>query len=369
MILFELLMPTLEPKIKIFDTLDDMIADKLGNNNVPEDFQMPKFPIAAEDINSISDILTLIQFLQDNKLDNICPKYRKLVDCKDIITELNQMIGLKDPKATIATQILSLCDRADRSVADDNEVPLLNTVIYGPPGCGKTTIANFLSKLYLKFGVLDNGNIIKGDRETLIGQWVGETAIKTKKVLKKALGGILFIDEAYQLGHAADGNRCPFSYECITTITQFITEHKGKITVILAGYKEDIQQNFFAQNEGLDRRFPWKYTLEPNKPEELVQIFKLQAKRSGYQVCDTLDPKFFQEHEDKFKYSGGDTQTYFDKCKMIHDKRMFSQIKSDRLISKYDLELGFEVYEKAWMEQKSGVQYGPGKAPPLGMFG
>lgn len=354
--------PVPELKLKIFSTLDELVADKLGHHNVPEDFEMPEFPISPEDINSISDILTLIQFLQDNKLDNICPKYRKLVDCKDIIMEFNQMIGLKDPKATIATQILSLCERAGKT-SDNDEIPMLNTVIYGPPGCGKTTIANFLSKLYLKFGVLENGNIIKGDRETLIGQWVGETANKTKKVLKKALGGILFIDEAYQLGHAADGNRCPFAYECITTITQFITEHKGKITVILAGYKEDIQQNFFAQNEGLDRRFPWKYTLEHSKPEELVEIFKLQAKRSDYQICDSLDASFFKKHKDKFKYSGGDTQTYFDKCKMCHDKRMFAQIKPDRTITQYDLDKGFQVYEKAWKEQHNKQS-----KPPPGMF-
>jgi ATP-dependent 26S proteasome regulatory subunit len=185
------------------------------------------------------------------------------------------MVGLADPKANIATQILSLCDK----MSEKEEDPLLNTVIYGPPGCGKTTIAQFLAKLYLKFGVIESGKIIKGDRSNLIGQWVGETAIKTKKVLTQALGGILFIDEAYQLGHAADGNRCPFAYECINTITQFITENKGNITIILAGYKKDIQENFFAQNEGLDRRFPWKYTLEQNTPNELSQIFILQAKR------------------------------------------------------------------------------------------
>lgn len=409
-----------------FDTLDALIANKMNQTEVPADFEMPEFPIPTEDINSINDILNLIQFLKDNKLDQICPKYHKLVDCESIIRDFNQMIGLKDPKENIATQILSLCDRVGRQKTskdndkdrekskkrgdgrkrsgkedvevpedtphvDDNEEPLLNTVIYGPPGCGKTTIANFLAKLYLKFGVLENGKVIKGDRANLIGQWVGETAIKTKKVLNQALGGVLFIDEAYQLGHAADGNRCPFAYECINTITQFITEHKGQITIMLAGYKKDIQENFFAQNEGLDRRFPWKYTLERNKPEELVEIFKLQAKKSGYSVATEtkqrnirnekgeltkdkngtpltedyeaciLKPEFFAREKNMFKYSGGDTQTLFDKCKMVHDKRMFSCIRSDKIIGQIDLDKGFLIYKKIKDEYKDD-------GPPIGMY-
>lgn len=395
----------MELVLKQFDTLDELIADKMDTGTVPDDFEMPEFPIPTEDVNSIDDILHLIQFLKDHKLENICPKYRKLVDCEDIIRDFNQMVGLEGPKANIATQILSLCNRVptprtvDKSSPSltvvgtsikkdnrkktgknndeeeatelhidegDNNDPLLNTVIYGPPGCGKTTIAHFLSKLYLKFGIVD-GKIIKGDRASLIGQWVGETAIKTKKVLTQAIGGILFIDEAYQLGHAADGNRCPFAYECINTITQFITEHKGRITIILAGYKKDIQQNFFAQNEGLDRRFPWKYTLEQSKAEDLVQILRLQASKAGYTIGSSETDlshyalSLFQKDKDMFKNGGGDTQTLFDKCKMVHDKRMFSCLRPDKIISKIDLEKGYAIYKKIKDEHKED-------GPPLGMY-
>lgn len=381
-------------QIKQFDTLDALVIDKLGNVDVPEGFEMPEFPIPTENVNSIDDILNLIQFLKEHKLDNMCQKYRKLVDCETIIRDFNQMIGMDEPKANIATQILSLCDRIDqpsssdsdpgskskvsnnKEQSEDNEEPLLNTVIYGPPGCGKTTIAIFMAKLYLKFGVLETGKIVKGNRANLIGQWVGETAIKTEKVLKQALGGVLFIDEAYQLGHAVDGNRCPFAYECINSINQFITENKGRITIILAGYKEDIQDNFFAQNEGLDRRFPWKYNLAPNKPEELVQIFELQARKSGYTVArdgkeeSILKPSFFENHKKLFEYSGGDTQILFDKCKMIHDKRMFSQLHSNKTITKVDLDKGFEIFKKS--KDETGSRPKPrrfeNESPPASMF-
>jgi SpoVK/Ycf46/Vps4 family AAA+-type ATPase len=369
--------------LNVYKTIDELITSRMSSV-IPDNYVMPKFPVPTEDIDSIDSILQLIDFLKEQNLQKMCPKYHRLVNCENIIREFNTMIGLKGPKAYVATQILSLCDHVAREQKikvpghvtetedetgrsrsnnkskhdfqevepTEDEEPLLNTVIYGPPGCGKTTVANFLAKLYLKFGVLENGKVIKGDRANLIGEYVGDTAIKTKKRLTEALGGVLFIDEAYQLGHAADGNRCPFAYECINTITQFITEHKGKIVIILAGYKQDIKQNFFAQNEGLDRRFPWEYTLEKNAPEELVEIFTLQAQNTGYTVeKDALTSEFFTEHKDLFEYSGGDTQTFFDKCKMIHDKRMFSHLKSDKNLNKIDIDKGFIMYKKAREEK------------------
>jgi stage V sporulation protein K len=252
------------------------------------------------------------------------------------------MIGLEGPKAIMATQILSLCNQLANPDATN---PCINTVIYGPPGCGKTTLANVLSQLYLRFGA-SNGKLIKGDRSNLIGDVVGATAIKTRELLTESLGGVLFIDEAYQLGHAADGNKCPFAYECINAINLFITEHPGKLIIILAGYKPDIMENFFAQNQGLVRRFPWEYTLTTATPDELYDIFLQQTNKAGYSLAkDAISPSFFRQNELMFEYSGGDTQTFFDKCKMIHDKRMFSVLKLDKTINDIDILKGFNIYK------------------------
>lgn len=342
--------------------MDELMADRL-TIDMPDDFEMPDFPISPEDITTTTELLELIEFLKSHDLQKISPKYRKLVESEQVIRAFDSMIGLEIPKSTMATQILSLCDRISKKGCDDNEEPLLNTVIYGPPGCGKTTLAHFLAEVYLKFGILENGKVIKGDRANLIGEYVGDTAVKTKKRLTEALGGVLFIDEAYQLGHAVDGNRCPFAYECINMITQFITEHKGKIVIILAGYKKDIQDNFFAQNPGLDRRFPWDYTLETYNSDDLLEIFKCQMNKAKYQLEEgALEADFFTKNKELFTYSGGDTQTLFDKCRMIHDKRMFSQIRSDRILSKVDIEKGFTLYKKI---KKDSAQ---DNEPPYGMY-
>ena len=147
-------------------------------------------------------------------------------------------------------------------------------------------------------------------------------------------------------GHAADGNRCPFAYECINTITQFITEHRGRIVIILAGYKSDIQDNFFAQNKGLARRFPWEYTLEKNTAEELVQIFRLQAQAAGYTIkSDAITADFFRIHKELFEFGGGDTDNLFDKCKMVHDKRMFALLFTDTELNEVDIQKGLAMHK------------------------
>lgn len=343
-------------RIEIYDTLDDMMN---AVNGPQGDYDMPEFPVPPEDINSTSELLELIQFLKRHDLHKVVPKYRKLVDAEDIIREFDSMVGLAEPKSIMATQILSLCNRTGKEKGDS---ALINTVIYGPPGCGKTTLAYFLAQLYLKFDMLKNGKVIVGDRSNMIGEFVGETAIKTKKRLNEALGGVLFIDEAYQLGHAADGNRCPFAYECINTINQFITEHQGQIVIILAGYKQDIKANFFSQNDGLERRFPWEYTLEPATSKELYAIFVQQAKKNGYSIkSGLLTPEFFEGKKDMFKFSGGDTKTFFDKCKMVHDKRMFARPISDTALDDTDIEKGYKIYETFRLDSKDS-------GPPLGMY-
>lgn len=372
---------SVDANFNVYDSYEELLYSTIKRKPIRI---MPDFPIPTEDVNSTNDLLTLISFIKEHNLHNICSKFKRLVDCEESIMEFNAMVGLDEAKKTMATQILSLCSDNDASSEDSSDV---HCVIYGSPGCGKTTLAKVLSKLYLKMGVIKNGTIIKGDRSSMIGEYVGETEGKTKKLLTKALGGVFFLDEAYQLGHSSDGNRDPFAYVCITTIVQFITENKGKFVMILAGYKQDILDNFFAQNEGLDRRFPFKYTLKGYNDDQLLEIFKYQASRAGYKIAGTdninelnsydeltnkypstinmfannhikhvrpaITSSFFRKHKENFQYYGGDTETFFGCCKMIHDKRMFSQLNTDKILSKVDIEKGYKMFDASKSESKT----------------
>lgn len=382
-----------------YDTLEELLRGyDNSDSNTPD---IPPFPIETEDIKSLDEILLLIEFIRKHNLHNISSKYTKLVQSEEIIREFNTMVGLEEVKAVLATQILSLC------TCNNNKL-LLNTVLYGAPGSGKSTMIEFLSRLYLQFGVISNGKIVRGDRSNMIEEFVGGTAPKTKALLTSALGGVFIIDEVYQLGHATDGNRCPFAYEAINTLVQFITEHMGEICVIIAGYKEDVKRNFFAQNQGLERRFPWSYTLNQATPSQLYEIFLLQMKRRGlvlgkekeycktivqegtyygeedstvngvaftdgvlspgtsftgkiYRLVDCVTPQFFSQNKELFSFGGGDTKALLDKCEMKHNGRMFSLLKTDNILSGSDFTKGFNLYRT---EKESNR----GREPPAGMY-
>ena len=120
-------------------------------------------------------------------------------------------------------------------------------------------------------GVLSKGTFHSVKRSDLIGGFLGQTAIKTEKLLKKCIGGVLFIDEAYSLGNKEGKDM--YSKECIDTLTAFLTEHSNNFICIIAGYKDSLEQCFFSYNRGLERRFPYRFSLKGYSPKELQQIF------------------------------------------------------------------------------------------------
>jgi hypothetical protein len=200
---------------------------------------------------------------------------------------------------------------------------MLHTIIEGEPGVGKTELAKILGKIYKAMGYCYNDIVKFVKRSDLIGGYLGQTAMKTQKVLDECKGGVLIIDEAYSLGNPE--GRDSYSKECIDTLTAFLSESPDTIVFIM-GYKEDLQQCLFSHNKGLERRFTYRFSINKYKPEDLRLILFKVIREQGWDLEneDDIPIKFFVKNMAYFKFNGGDMLNLFTKCKFTHSIRFFN---------------------------------------------
>ena len=213
------------------------------------------------EINTLDDIIKLIN---DNPISY---EFRYNIDMqamhniKEPIIQLNNMIGMNKLKTNIINQILYFIQKFHiNDVNKKTTNDFMHTVIYGPPGTGKTEIAKIMGHIFSKLGVLKNNKFQKVTRTDLIAGYLGQTAIKTTEVIKKCLGGVLFIDEAYALGNSE--KRDSFAKECIDTLCEALSDHKSDLMVIIAGYEDDLNKCFFSYNQCLDSRFTLRFKTD-----------------------------------------------------------------------------------------------------------
>ena len=157
-------------------------------------------------------------------------------------------------------------------------------VFYGPPGTGKTEIARLVGKIFKCLGILSKGHFIEADRSSLIGGYIGQTAIKTNDILNTALGGILFIDEAYSLNSPSVSG--DFGAECIATILKFMEDHRDDFVLIVAGYEKEMTE-FLKVNAGLKSRFNSQLYFPNFTEKELLEILLKISQDKGYVIQDS----------------------------------------------------------------------------------
>lgn len=212
-----------------------------------------------------------------------------------IYQELNNLIGLDSVKQLVH-EIHAFVEIQQKRVLMQlaSEPVVLHMIFAGNPGTGKTTVARIIGKLFLEMGVLSKGHLVEVERADLVAEYIGQTAQRTREQLRKASGGILFIDEAYSL---ARGGERDFGKEAIDTMVKTMEDQRANIILILAGYSEPMN-DFMETNPGLGSRFPIKIDFPDYSSFELFKIAELMLKQRDYQLNKTARRKLYRVIEE-----------------------------------------------------------------------
>ena len=317
------------------------------------------FDLSNYDIKTLDDLIELaMDFCKSRKKK---PKTTHNLDKLPLIIEdlieLRDMIGLDKLKSQLLYQILYYLE--------DNDKMLMHTVIEGPPGSGKTTVATIMGRIYSKIGILKKRKFKVLGRADLIGEYLGETTQKTLDALESCKHGVAFIDEAYSLG--SEDRTDIYSKEAIDTINQYLLENQDTFICIIAGYKHELDRCFFSKNPGLKRRFPWVFTIDPYSTENLIDILYLKLENSvdNWKLEEDVSKEYLIERFKLYQHimvnNGGDIDIVLQFAKIINVRRHFGKDKT-RLLSKGDINYALDELQET---RKMNI---PFLHPPIGMY-
>lgn len=339
----------------------------ISSATVREQFKIdPKKEYTEVELNieGLDDLIKLGKSFNDSH--NYPFDLKKLHALVPTLEKLQDMIGMENVKKSIVNQIVYFL-----AAIEDND-NMLHTAITGPPGVGKTVLGKIIGEIYYNMGII-KGSTINGKKYTdpvtgntlnfifkvakradLIGEYLGHTAMKTQRVIDECQGGVLFIDEAYSLGSGNVDRKDSYAKECIDTLNQNLTEKKKNFVCIIAGYPEELEKCFFSQNEGLRRRFPFRYDIEKYNPRQLGDILISMVKASSWQINEDTDVNtiydFMKEHYEQFPYFGGDIENLIFHVKIAHAHRVIGLNPSKRMkISLTDINKGFDNFLNSTM--------------------
>jgi SpoVK/Ycf46/Vps4 family AAA+-type ATPase len=272
-------------------------------------------------------------------------------DLNALLAKLDALVGLSKIKANVKSLINLVKVRKLREENGLVVPPMsLHMVFMGNPGTGKTTVARILAELYCAIGVLSKGHLTEVDRSGLVAGFVGQTAIKTGDVIKKALGGILFIDEAYALV-SKDGTN-DFGHEAVETLLKAMEDNRDDFIVIVAGY-EGLMEEFISSNPGLESRFNRYFVFEDYTSDELFTIFDGMCEKNQYVLSNDareFSRKFFRRLYDARNENFGnarDVRNFFEDVVSVHSDRVSEIEKPTRddlmTFTKADLEKAEEM--------------------------
>ena len=233
----------------------------------------------------------------------------------ELMEQLDSLVGLE----TVKKEVKNLINLVKvRKLRKENDLPVppmsFHMVFLGNPGTGKTTVARLISGLYSAIGVLSKGQLVEVDRSGLVAGYVGQTALKTQEVIQSALGGVLFIDEAYSL---SSGGENDFGRESIETLLKAMEDHRDDLVVIVAGYTGPMEK-FIHSNPGLESRFNRYFFFPDYDGNQLTEIFRIQCKKNSYTLTPEADEaalkmftRLYEERDENFG-NGRDVRNCFE---------------------------------------------------------
>jgi SpoVK/Ycf46/Vps4 family AAA+-type ATPase len=259
-----------------------------------------------------------------------------------VIKELDALIGLDSIKKKVKeyTTYLNFIKLRKEKGFEDTDKINLHAVFTGNPGTGKTTVAKMLGKIYFELGLLSKGHVVETDRSDLVAEYIGQTAPKTKEIIKKARGGILFIDEAYALARKNDDSK-DFGKEAIEILLKEMSDGDGDLSIIVAGYPEEME-NFLESNPGLKSRFNMHYDFPDYTPQDLMQIAEYTALKRALilnnEARELLYKKLVDSYRERDKTFGNAryVNSLIDESKMNMGLRLM-QINNPQDLSKEEL--------------------------------
>ena len=312
----------------------------------------PRLGVESATRKRVADLDDLIAKLESSELPapHGCVLDKLLVSLR----ALSAFIGAGAVKSLVTEMVLLV------SLGLHNDDDFTNVVITGNPGTGKTEMLKCVAKIWAQVFHGKRGNVTWLSRANLIGEHLGETAIKTARALGAAAPGVVVLDEVYALG-AGENDRDSFSKECIDTINQFTSECREHLSIIVAGYRRETEQCFFARNRGLERRFPWRFHVEDYTLTELQAIAASQLDASAWSARDAkwASMACVVEALRRGRNNGGDTQRLLQLCKLAHARRI-PPTDELRVLSLADIESGCAAFVRTVPQET--------ETAPLGMY-
>ncbi len=297
--------------LEILDKIDDGSKDYVPDVPHDEDFEEPKKSNKTE---SNETVIKNSEMVVEGE------------DLEDALKELNDLIGLDGVKQEVLACINLLRINNMRKSKGLPELQTSNHMVFtGHPGTGKTTVARIMAKIYKSLGVVSKGQLVETDRAGLVAGYMGQTALKTAQVIKKAKGGVLFIDEAYSLSSEEGSN--DYGKEAIDTLVKGMEDYRDDLVVIVAGYVDEMKK-FINMNPGLRSRFNKYINFVNYSAEEMLEIFRRQCEKAQFILSDeaasaALDYFRMNQDDPTFGNARG-VRNYFDRVVMAQATRILT---------------------------------------------